>query len=338
MKKDDEKIKIILDVDTGSDDAIAIAAAVLRKELDVIGICTVGGNVEVKNTTDNTLRVLECCRRGDVPVYRGAALPLASTLEPWSLQSRELPRVEGRKDQETAVHTDHLPLPPTTLREQRDSAVVWLINTLLDSEDGEITLVPVGPITNIALAMRSDERIIPKIREIVMMGGSHDTYAPTQASEFNVWCDPEALEIVLQSGVRITMVSLDATSHACLDARQAEMLRSIGTPPADLTADLIEHRLKASAAEGDKDGKGVGAALHDVLAVCSVIHPDVLETEEVSCHVDLGHGYAYGETVINRNYRFEQMPKNCLYARRADTDRFFNWLYGVLNDSKERFR
>ncbi len=332
-----EKTKIILDVDTGSDDAIAICAALLCEKLDVLGICTVGGNVEVKNTTDNTLRVVDCCGKPDTKVYRGAALPLASTLEPWSLQAQELPRKEGVKDQEIAVHTDHLPLPPTALRAQEKSAVVFLIETLLAAEDGEITLVPVGPMTNLALAIRADERILPKIRRVVMMGGSHDVYPRTQASEFNVWADPEAVEIVLQSGVPVTMVSLDATSHACLDRAQAEQLRQIDSPPARLCAELVEHRLKASAAEGDADGKGVGAAIHDALTVCAVLHPEVLtETVLTSCHVDLGHGYAYGETVLGRNYKFSEMPKNCLYAKSADSELFFDWLYGVLKKAASR--
>ena len=327
----EEKRKIILDVDTGSDDAVAICAALLCEDLEVLGICSVGGNVELKNTTDNTLRVVELCKRSDVPVYRGAEYPLVSTLEPWSIHGQALPRREGTADQEKAIHTDHLPLPPTTLKEQDKSATVWLIETLLASEDGEITLVPVGPITNLALAMRADPRIIPKIREIVLMGGAHNVYSPTQAAEFNVWCDPEALEIVLQSGVKITMVSLDSTSHACLTWEQAQAIRDIGSPAALLCAQLIEHRLRTSelANEGGKVGV-VGAALHDVLAVCAVLHPEVLHTEHVNCHVDVGHGYAYGETLLNRNYKFIEMPKNCHFAWSADTELFFNWLYDTL--------
>ncbi len=331
-----DRTKVILDVDTGSDDAIALCAALLSEELDVLGICTVGGNVEVKNTTDNTLRVVECCGRPDVKVYRGAALPLASTLEPWSLQAQELPRKEGVKNQQTAVHTDHLPLPPTHLKAEEKSACAFLLETLLAAKDGEITLVPVGPMTNLALAIRADERILPKIRQVVMMGGSHDVYPVTQASEFNVWADPEAVEIVLQSGVPVTMVSLDATSHACLDRQQAQQLREIGSAPAAFCAALIEHRLHASAAEGDADGTGVGAAIHDALAVCAVVHPEVLtETVYTSCHVDLGHGYAYGETVLGRNYKFSEMPKNCLYAKSADSEYFFDWLYSVLKKAAQ---
>lgn len=92
------------------------------------------------------------------------------------------------------------------------------------------------------------------------------------------------------------------------------------------------HRIKASYAEGDTNGTGVGVALHDPLAVCSLIHPEVLEdVEHVSCHVDLGHGYAYGETVINRNYENRPTPKNCYYAQSANSDIFYKWLYDTLN-------
>jgi inosine-uridine nucleoside N-ribohydrolase len=333
-----EKINVILDVDTGSDDAIAIAAAVLGNEFNVLGITTVGGNVRVENTTDNTLRVLSCCKREDIPVYKGAALPLASTLVPWGLQAAVLPKKPDKQDGTTPVHPEHLPLPATNLKRQDTSAVVWLIDTILKSDEKSITLITLGPITNLALAMRADERIIPKIKNVIIMGGSHDTYPPTQAAEFNVWCDPEAMEIVLQSGVNITMVSLDATSHACLNKRQADRIKQIATPPAELTSRLIYHRLKASFELGDKSGTGVGAALHDVLAVGAAAHPEMLkEVLPVSCHVDLGRGFAYGETVLNRNYRHEDLAKNCLYAKSADSDMFFNWLYKILNDSKGNF-
>ena len=330
-----KKTKIILDVDTGSDDAIALCAAMLSDELEVLGICTVGGNVELKNTTDNTLRVVECCGRPDIKVYQGAALPLASTLEPWSLQAQVLPNIEGEGEPEIGIHAHHLPLPPTSLKIQNQSACVWLIETLLAAQDREITLVPVGPFTNIALAMRADPRIIPKIKEIVLMGGANKVYSPIQASEFNVWADPEALEIILQSGVKVTMVSLDATSYACLNREQAQKIRDIGSKPALLCADLIEHRLGFASKNGDdKMVAGVAAAIHDALAVCAVQHPEVLtEVDHTSCHIDLGHGYAYGETVLGRNYKFMEMPKNCYFARAADSKLFFNWLYSTLKNA-----
>ena len=342
-----EKEKIILDVDTGSDDAIAIVCALLSDELEVLGITTVGGNVELKNTTDNTLRVVECCGKGgEVGVYMGSELPLVSTLVPWGIQGMTLPRKEERINQKVRVHPQHLPLPETSLGPEKKRAAHWLVEKLISMPDHSVTLVPVGPQTNISLAIRTDDRILKKIKRVVMMGGSHDHYAPTQGAEFNVWCDPEAVEILLTSGLDVTMVSLDATSHAVLNREQAQAIRAIGTAPAKLVAAMIEQRLDASekVLKG-AEGQVVGAALHDPLAVCAVTHPEVLkDVRFTSCHVDLGRGYAYGETVLGRNYYGREdengvvvsLPPNCHYAASADPELFYDWLYGILkNAAKE---
>ena len=344
-----EKEKIILDVDTGSDDAAAIVCALLSDEVEVLGITTVTGNVEIKNSTDNTLRAVECCgKENAVPVFRGAALPLASTLVPWGIQGKTLPRTEKEGDQRLKVHPDHLPLPETSLREEDKRAVTWLVETLLSMPDRSVTLVPVGPQTNIALAIRSDERILKKIKRVVMMGGSHDKYAPTQGAEFNVWVDPEAAEIVLSSGLDVTMVSLDATSTVSLGHEEAKAIRDIGTKPAILVADMIEQRLNASETTMKRSkGAVVGIALHDPLAVCAVTHPEVLtDVWDTSCHVDLGRGFAYGETVLGRNYEtvtdengeIISLPDNVHYARKADKDLFYKWIYGILIKDKEKAR
>ncbi|MBR2577695.1 MAG: nucleoside hydrolase [Erysipelotrichaceae bacterium] len=344
-----EKEKIILDVDTGSDDAVAIVCALLSDETEVLGITTVTGNVEIRNTTDNTLRVVECCgKQKEVKVYRGAALPLASTLVPWGIQGKTLPRKEKDSDQSLKVHPDHLPLPETSLKEEDKRAVSWIIETLLDMPDRSVTLVPVGPQTNIALAIRSDERILNKIKRVVMMGGSHDKYAPTQGAEFNVWTDPEAAEIVLSSGLDVTMVSLDATSTVSLGHDEVKAIRGLDTRPANLVADMIEQRLAASSKTmKGAQGAVVGVALHDPLAVCAISHPEVLtDVWETSCHVDLGRGFAYGETILGRNYEtvydengeILSLPKNVRYARKADRDFFYKWLYGILKKDKEKQR
>ena len=177
------------------------------------------------------------------------------------------------------------------------------------------------------------------------MGGTHNTYAPTQGAEFNVWADPESAEIVLTSGLDVTMVSLDATSDACLTREQAQSIREIGTPPAVFVAEMIEQRLCASekVLEGS-EGQIVGAALHDPLAVCAVTHPEVLtDIWDTSCHIDLGRGFAYGETVLGRNYmpmedeqgRSVNLPQNCHFARKADASFFYKWLFSVLEKDKE---
>ena len=339
------KEKIIIDVDTGSDDAVALVCALLSEDIDVLGVTTVGGNVELKNTTDNTLRVLELCDSCDIPVYMGAELPLVSTLVPWGIQGMTLPHREILGDDKERVNPHHLPLPPTSLRANEQRASLWIVEKLLQMPDRSVTIVPVGPQTNLALAIRSDDRILKKIKRVVMMGGSHDVYASTQAAEFNVWVDPEAVEIVLSSGLDVTMVSLDATSNAYLNYEQAAQIRAIGTKQAVFVADMIEQRLKASDNNlGKTKGKIVGAALHDPLAVCAVVHPEVLsEIWDTSCHVDLGRGYAYGETVLGRNYtviRDKQghqvdLPINCHYAKKADSRVFFHWMYDLLLKTKE---
>lgn len=339
-----DREKIILDVDTGSDDAVAIVCAMLSKEIELLGITTVGGNVELKNTTDNTLRVVEMCGGKDkIPVFKGCELPLASTLVPWGIQGQTLPHYEKPLGKSAKVHPDHLPLPKATMKEQDKRAAIWIVEKLLEMPDKSVTIVPVGPQTNIALAIRADDRILRKIKRVVMMGGTHNTYPPTQGAEFNVWVDPEAVEIVLTSGLDVTMVSLDATSDACLTHEQTDNIRKIGTRPASFIAEMIEQRLFASNSTlGNTKGKIVGAALHDPLAVCAAVHPEVLtDIWHTSCHIDLGRGYAYGETVLGRNYRTMEdeegrtidLPVNCHFARKADSDFFYNWLYNTLLES-----
>ena len=132
-------------------------------------------------------------------VHMGCELPLASTLVPWGIQGLTLPHYENESDTSAKVHPDHLPLPLTKGNISEPRAAVWLVQKLMSMPDHSVTLVPVGPLTNIALAIRADDRIVRKISRVVMMGGTHDTYAPTQGSEFNIWVDPEAAEILFRA-------------------------------------------------------------------------------------------------------------------------------------------
>ena len=332
-----EKRKIIMDVDTGCDDAVALVMAMLDEHFDLLGITAVNGNIEVKLTTDNSLRCVEACdKQGQVKVYKGCDLPIASTLMPWTAQSlRPFPTREGTRNNALAVHPDHLPLPEPTITAERDSAVVFIINTLLDAEDGEITLVPVGPLTNIAVAMRADPRIIPKIKEIMIMGGGHEVNNSSPAAEFNIWADPEAMEIVLQSGCKITMVPLDATHICYVTLEEGEEIRKIGTKPAILVSDLIRQRV-IGYAQNDAEMRDLKAApLHDALAVCALVHPECLkDVLHCNCHTDISRGFAYGETIIDRRIRVNPEPKNCYFALGADKDVFVKWMTDVLKKDK----
>ncbi len=346
----EERRKIIMDVDTGSDDAIALVMSMLDEHFDLLGICSVNGNIEVKLTTDNSLRVVECCdKQSEVRVYKGCDYPMVSTLMPWTPQStgirsegsindlRPNPRREGTRAGDKEVHPEHLPLPAPKIKEAEESAVVWLINTLLASGDGEITLIPVGPLTNIAVAMRADPRIIPKIKEIVIMGGGHLVNNSSPASEFNIWVDPEAMEVLLHSGCKITMVPLDATHAAYITAEESKRIRQIGTKPAILVADLIEQRT-IGYAQNDAEMKELkGAPIHDALAVCAVLYPEVLKNVlHCNCHVDISRGYAYGQTIIDRRIRVNPEPLNCYFALDADREMFYEWMIDVLEKDKER--
>ncbi len=330
-----DKRKIIMDVDTGTDDAVALTMAMLSPEFELLGICSVNGNLEVKLTTNNSLRVVEACgKQGQVKVYKGADLPMASTLlkNSWHDLYRKNPRREGTLDSKVEVHTDYLPTPDPVITEEAESAVAFYLRTLMAAEDHSITIVAVGPLTNVALAMRADPRIIDKIDEIYIMGGACEDMNVTPAAELNFWVDPEAAEVVLQSGCKMTLVPLDATDKACITAEEVEMFRSIGTRPAKLIADLISQRITGySKTYLDIQGK---APIHDALAVCAILHPEVLEDViETWVHVDINRGWAYGQSIVDRRARVSPEEANCRFAMGANRELFRDWMLGVLRSA-----
>ena len=198
-----ERRKVILDVDTGSDDSIAIIAALLCPEaFEVLGITTVNGNRCVDYTTENTLRIVELMGMEDkVPVFRGCASTYVSIM----LGRRPgYPRRDGSGPaNNAAVHGDFIDqCPPSHHKEQRQNAVSWLVETLLAAEDDSITLIPIGPLTNIAHAVAIEPRIVPKVHEIMFMGGGWKIGNKSAVGEMNVWLDPEAAQVVLKQHMR----------------------------------------------------------------------------------------------------------------------------------------
>ncbi|WP_059003794.1 nucleoside hydrolase [Bittarella massiliensis (ex Durand et al. 2017)] len=319
--------KVILDVDTGTDDAVAIITALLAPELEVIGICSVNGNREVKLTTDNTLRV-KALMGSDVPVYRGCEYPMVATLTPG--RKPGIPHREGEMTGvRSLVHGDHLPLPETDLKEEPEPAVTWLIDTLLHAEE-KITLIPVGPLTNIGMAIRADPRIVEHIEEIMIMGGGYLVNNTTPMAEYNVWVDPESLEVVLQSGCKVTLVPLDATHECYLTVEDAADLRALGNKAADAVATLIEQRTKGYSMDADMKAYQ-GAPIHDALAVCALLDPTVLtDVRPVCCHVDISGGYADGQTCLDLRARIDKEEPNCFFAFHADRDKFAAMLKNIL--------
>lgn len=320
-----EKKKVILDVDTGTDDAIAIMTAVMSETLEVLGVCAVNGNRGIDFTTENTLRVIEYLGK-DIPVFHGCSLPMVVSL---TEGRREDIPYKGPKDPQDNVHGDYIDLPPATIREQPVSAVRWLVDTLMASE-GDITLIPVGPLTNIAMALRIEPRIAQKIKRIVIMGGGYREVNITPTAEFNFWIDPEAAKIVFDCGCDILVVPLDATHAAAVSIRTAEALERKGTKPATLTARIIRQRQNAYKhwqPMADIDSVPV----HDALAVCAVLDESVLEpVVETYADVDIGKGAADGMSIFDLDNRYKDRKKNVKVALGADPERFADMLLNIL--------
>lgn len=328
---ENKKRKVILDVDTGSDDALAIMAALLSPEFEIIGICTVNGNRPVEYTTENTLRVVELLH-ADVPVIRGCATPITATLDPLRrLRQRSNDGVD-EEGEEVTYHTEYLPLPPATKTAvPGTNAVCWYIDTLMHAEE-KITLIMVGPLTNFALAYRAEPEIMKNVEEIVLMSGGHDQRNSTAASEYNVFIDPEATAIVLNCGAKITMMPLDATHKANLRPRHQEIFASWGTPVGDFVAAEIEGRLKAYNTLQPLHEPDI-APIHDALCVMYLLDPTVItDIRHMRCDVVCG-GIADGQTLFDTRH-FNDAPKNVYVCLDTDEEKFAHMLIDILSRSR----
>ena len=325
------KEKIILDVDTGSDDAVAIICAALSSKIHLHSICTVWGNRPLHQTTENTLRVVDMLGIGEtVPVYPGCACSMVSTLLPNRRGGYGGQRKSVNGGEEISMHQETIDeLPKSHTLPQEKKAVLHYIDTIMNGEDGEFTLVPVGPLTNIAMALRIEPRIAQKVKQIVLMGGGCRRTNSTAAAEFNIWGDPEAAQIVFTSGANITVVPLDATHNACINSDEVEELYKLGTPASICVADMVKHRI-AAYSQLQPMARLDSAPVHDALTVCYLIQPDVLEQIQlVRCDVDISGGIADGQTIVDPR-TYTDHPKNVNFAFFANRDKFSNLLFAIL--------
>lgn len=322
------KHKVILDVDTGSDDAVAIMTALLSEELDVLGITTVHGNLPVKYTTDNTLRVVQMMG-SKVPVYAGCPYPLVRDLMPGRIiNEQEAPLRDTQDGKRIAVHEKELPLPASVIQAETEHAVSWLLHTLQNTKE-KITLIPVGAMTNIATVLRMDPSVKKNIKEIVCMGGGVNVHNRAFRSETNFINDPEAAKIMLDSGVKVTIVTLDATHSSWFGYEEVEKLRKIGNRAADFAADMLEHRIYAANVNGAR--QEARSALHDVLAVCAVIDPSILtDVRHMTCDVDIGGGIADGQLMVSMRYKYSNPQLPTYVAFSADGQKLFQMLTDCL--------
>lgn len=317
--------KVILDVDTGSDDAIAIMTAALSDDLKVLGICTVNGNRCIENTTENTLRVVEHIN-AKIPVYKGCSLPMVVSL---TNGRRKYIPFRGQEDKKEDVHGDYLPLPKATIKEEKESAVIYLIKTLVESE-GDISIIAVGPLTNIAMAIRIQPEIVNKIATLYIMGGGWHETNITPGAEFNFWIDPEAAKIVLNSGCKIVMVPLDATHAGAISINDAIFLKDQDSPAAKLAATLIEKRLS-----GYNNWQPMidqtTVPIHDALAVCAAIDEKVLaDIRYINVDIDISGGLCDGQSVCDVENKDKSKKPNAYVALSANKGYFAEVLKKTL--------
>ena len=273
---------MILDVDTGVDDAFAVLFAALHPDINLLGITCVDGNTNVDQVVANTLKVLDAAGAGDIPVARGAVRPLLGV----SQYAEYVHGADGMGD---------LGIAPSTRKVDPRSAVE-LLRDLIEGSKDPVTLVPVAPLTNIALFLRAFPESAKKIHRIVLMGGSASAGNATAAAEFNVWHDPEAAAIVFQSGVPITMYGLDVFMRPGITSEEALVLKNSTAPAAQFAGSLIEafiERLHISP-----------ITLGDFGAVAAAIHPELFTTEMFDVVVDTSSGPARGQTICDRRDAF----------------------------------
>jgi purine nucleosidase len=319
--------KIIIDTDPGTDDALAILLAVNSPELDIRAITIVAGNVTADLGLENALKVMSLAGRCDIPVAKGAAHPLfqkLNTEEFWNgkngLGGAELPRSNCAASSQFGPD---------------------VIIEMAHRYPHEITLVPIGPLTNIALAISKDPSIISLVQEVVLMGGSITGGNVNAASEFNIHSDPEAASIVFNAGWPITMVGLDVTEHTLITNADVARLERNARQQASFAATVARFQI------GTYQGTGFGGgAVHDALAVGAVIDRSLLKTQDMRVDIETDGRFTRGETVGNRGNAVDRIiPKgdrletigvdavqpNVQVAAGVDSSRFIELLVSRLS-------
>lgn len=293
-----DRPRIILDCDPGVDDAIAIITA--ARWTDLVAMTTVSGNVDLDKTTANALRMRDLMGL-DVPVHRGAARPFAG--EPF--HARYVHGMSGLGD---------IDLPPPSVPPDSDDAVEVIVETTRKEEG--LHLVPIGPLTNIALALRADPGIAQRVASITIMGGGASGGNVTAAAEFNIYVDPEAADEVFRAGAPLTMVGLNLTHQVRMGAAHAAECRAIGTPIADAMAGLLDfYTVFHLAAEEVADGP-----VHDPCAVLAVTHPELFTFEGRPVHVELTGTHTRGMTLVDERGPRISEAGNCRVAYGVDAD------------------
>ena len=310
--------KIIIDTDPGQDDAVAILLALASPELEVLGLTVVAGNVPLAHTERNARAICELAGRADLPVYAGCDAPLVRPLV-------TAEHVHGK------TGLDGVALPEPGMPLALGHAVDFLIDTLRREPAGTVTLVPIGPLTNIAAAFQRAPDIIVRVQEIVLMGGAYfEVGNITPAAEFNIYVDPEAAQIVLASGAPVTMMPLDVTHKALTSRAWVEGMRAmgrIGQAVASWTDFFERYDREKYVSEG--------APLHDPCTIAWLLAPALFAGRHINVEIETKGEFTLGMTVADW-WRVSGRAANATFIRDVDAKGFFDLLTRRIGDLDRR--
>jgi purine nucleosidase len=304
---------VLIDCDPGIDDALALLLAAASPELDIVAVTTVAGNSTVEHGTQNALGVLELAGRPAIPVMQGCATPLVKSLV-------TAPETHGP----TGMGYAQLPAPTHT------AATGHAVQTLIDAADrhaGALTVVAIGPLTNLAIALRLAPRLATQISRCIVMGGAirHQGNV-TMGAEYNFWVDPHAAHVVLHSGLPITLVPLDVTYRCLFTADHARELLRAGTPVARFVDDATRFYIEFHRQYQNIDG----CAINDALALALAFQPDLVRTQRLFVDVDINDTLSHATTYADF-WNTTQKPANADVALEVDVPRFMRLFIDRLN-------
>ena len=305
-----EKIDLIIDTDPGADDVVALLFALASpEELNIRALTTVAGNVRLDKTSRNARLAREWAGREDVPVYAGAPRPLMRT----PIYAENIHGKEGLSG--VKVHEPQKGL-------EKGNAVNYLIDTLKTAKPHSITIAMLGPQTNLALALIQEPEIVQGIKEVVIMGGAHFNGGNiTPVAEFNLFADPQAAEVVLKSGVKLTYLPLDVTHKILTSEARLQQIAALNNNASRLVSGILNEYVK-----GDMEHYGLpGGPVHDATVVAYLLKPELFTGRAVNVVVDSREGPTFGQTVVDW-YDGLKAPKNAFWVESGDAQGFFDLL------------
>ena len=307
--------QIIIDCDPGQDDAVALLLALgSPEEIELLAVTTVAGNVPLSRTSRNAQQIMTLAGRSEIPVHAGCSRPILRPLETAEY-------VHG----ETGLNGAVLPEPAAPLA--AGHAVDVIVAEIMRRPPGTVTLCPIGPLTNVALAIVKEPAIVARVKRIVLMGGAMELGNVTAAAEFNIFVDPHAARVVFESGAPLVMLGLDVTHKALVTDDRLTAIQAIGTPVATACAGLLDFFNRY-----DKERYQVpGAPLHDPCVIAYLLRPELFKGQVRRVEVETEGTHTSGRTVVDW-WRRSERPANALVINDVDSDGFF----ALLNERLAR--